>query len=92
MGQEGGQDKSLINLLRPLSLYKLQVEFEAARERAQEQEARYAVAVRLIADIAGISEERAAAALAAIEAQPMMPRESLMRRIAEAWLDGQRHA
>ncbi len=69
-------------------LMELQAEFEAAREVPQQQG--HAAAVRQIADLAGVSEEQAADTLSAIEAQPRVTREMLMRRIAEAWLEGQR--
>ncbi len=67
-------------------LTELQAEIEAARERPQQQG--HVTAVRQIADLAGVSEEQAADTLAAIEAQPSVTREMLMRRIAEAWLEG----
>jgi DNA-directed RNA polymerase specialized sigma subunit len=71
-------------------LMDLQAALEAAR--AISQEAGHAAAIGEIADIAGIPEEQAAETLAAIEAQPTVTREILMRRIAEAWLEGQRRA
>ena len=49
-----------------------------------------APAVRQIADLAGVDQEKAAEALPAIEAQRAVTRELLMRRIAEKWLEGQR--
>jgi len=61
-------------------------------ERAVSQEAGHATAIRQIADTAGVPESQAAETLAAIEAQPRATRELLMRRIAEAWLEGQRRA
>jgi len=63
-----------------------QTELEAARERPQEEG--YAAAIRQIADLAGVPAEQAAKTLAAIEAQPGVTRELLMRRIAEVWLGG----
>lgn len=69
-------------------LMKLQAEFATAR--ATPQEAGRAIAIREIAEIAGIDQKRAAETLAAIEAQPTAAQEKLMRRIAEAWLEGQR--
>jgi len=71
-------------------LTELQTEIQAARGRPQEES--HAAAVRQIADLAGVDRERAAEALAAIEAQPTVTRELMMRRIAEAWLEGQRKA
>lgn len=69
-------------------LMKLQAEFAAAR--ATSQEASRSIAIRDIAEIAGIDQKRAAETLAAIEAQPTVAQEKLMRRIAETWLEGQR--
>ncbi len=69
-------------------LMDLQASFEDAR--ATPQEISHAAAIRQIADIAEISAEQAAEALAKIEAEPTVTREILMRRIAEAWLEGQR--
>ncbi len=73
---------------------KLLMDLQAALEvgRAVSQEAGHAAAIRQIADIAEIPEEQAAEALAKIEAEPTVTREILMRRIAEAWLEGQRKA
>ena len=66
----------------------LTAEFEAAR--ATPQEVSHVAAVRQIAEIAGVETQKAAEVLATIEAQPTVTRELLMRRIAEAWLEGQR--
>ncbi len=71
-------------------LTELQAEFEAARERPREDGE--AAAVRQIAEIVGISEERAARVLASIEAEIATARQLVLRRIAEAWLEGQRKA
>ncbi len=71
-------------------LVELQAEVEAARERPQAEG--HAAAVRQIAEIAGVDPQTAAQTFAAMEAQPTMTRELLMRRIAEAWLEGQRRA
>jgi hypothetical protein len=49
-----------------------------------------AAAIRQIADLAEVPEEEAAKTLAAIEAQPNVTRELVMRRFAEAWLERQR--
>ena len=71
-------------------LTELRAEIDAARERPQEEG--HAAAIQHVADLAGVPEEEAAKSLAAIEAQPSVTRELLMRRIAEAWLEGQRKA
>ena len=71
-------------------LGELQAEIKTARERPQEES--HAAAVRHIADLAAVNQERVAEALAGIEAQPRVTRELLMRQIAEAWLEGQRRA
>ncbi len=68
-------------------LTELQAEIEAARDRPQEES--HAGAVRDIAEQLGISVAEAERALAALEAQPTVTRELLMRRIVEAWLEGQ---
>ncbi len=65
-------------------LTELQGEFEAAREQSPGEGE--AAAVRQIAEIVGISEERAAKALSAIEAGTPVTRQRLLRAIAEAWL------
>lgn len=67
-------------------LTELRAGFDAARERPQE-EGRTA-AIHHIAGLAGVPEDEAATALAALEGQPTMTRELLMRRLAEAWLEG----
>ena len=69
-------------------LTNLQAAVEA--ERAVPREAAHAAAIRQISDIAGVPEDQAAGTLATIEAQPRVTRELLMRRVAEAWLEGQR--
>jgi predicted ArsR family transcriptional regulator len=46
--------------------------------------------VRDIAERLGISATQVKRALAALEAQPTVTRELLIRRIADAWLEGQR--
>ncbi len=71
-------------------LTELQAEIEAAKERPQEEG--HAAAIRQIADLAGVDPEKAAEVLATMEAQPTVTRELLMRRLAEAWLEGQRKA
>jgi hypothetical protein len=65
-------------------------EFEGAQEKPQEES--HADAIQHIADLAGVPEEEAAKTLAAIEAQPSVTRELLMRRFVEAWLERQRNA
>jgi hypothetical protein len=67
-------------------LTELQAEFEAARERPQDEGE--AAAIRQIADLVGISEERAAKVLAAIDAGTTVARQRLLCGIAEAWLKG----
>jgi len=71
-------------------LGELEAEIRTARERSREEGR--AAAVRQIADLAAVNQERVAGALACIEAQPKVTRELLMRQIAEAWLEGQRRA
>ncbi len=69
-------------------LTELQAEIEAARDHPQEES--HAEAVRDIAEQLGIPLAEAERALAAVEAQPTVTRELVMRQIAEAWLEGQR--
>jgi len=69
-------------------LTELQAELAAARERSEE--GARAAAIQHIADLAVEPEEEAAKTLAAIEAQPRLTQELLMRRFVEAWLEGQR--
>ncbi len=71
-------------------LTELQAEIEAARNRPQEES--HAEAVRDMAERLGVPVAEAERTLAALEAQPTVTRELLMRRIAEAWLEGQRKA
>ncbi len=71
-------------------LAELQAEFTAARDRPREEA--QAAAIRQIADLAGVPEVEARSALEIIEAQPAVTREMLLRRLAEAWLEGQRKA
>ncbi len=71
-------------------LTELQAEIEAAKESPQEEG--HAAAIWQIADLAGVDPEKVAEVLATMEAQPTVTRELLMRRIAEAWLQGQRKA
>jgi len=71
------------NLLR-----ELETEMRAARGRPQAEG--HAAAILQIADLADVDREKAAEVLASIEAQPTVTRELLMRRIVEAWLEGQR--
>lgn len=71
-------------------LTELQAELAAARERSEEEAS--AAAIQHIADLAVVPEEEATKTLAAIEAQPRLTQELLMRRIAEAWLETQRKA
>ncbi len=68
-------------------LTELRAEFEAAR--GQPQDEAYAAAVRQIADLAGVDQQEAAETLAALESQPTVTRELILRRIGEAWLEEQ---
>jgi hypothetical protein len=69
-------------------LTELQGACEAARTMPQEEG--HARAVQDIAEQLGIPVEEAAQGLKALEAQPSVTRELLMREIAERWLEGQR--
>ncbi len=69
-------------------LEELHGEVEAARERTQEEG--HAEAVRDIAESLEIPLEQTERGLRALEAQPTVTRELLMREIVEAWLQGQR--
>ncbi len=71
-------------------LTKLQAEFEAARERPQEEA--HAKALKDVAERLMIPHKHVEAILTALEAQPATTRELLMRRIAGAWLEGHRVA
>jgi hypothetical protein len=71
-------------------LAELQAEIQAAKGRPQAEG--HAAAILQIADLAEVDRERAAEVLASIETKPRITRELLMRRIAEAWLQGQRRA
>ena len=68
-------------------LTELQAEIEAAMENPQEQA--HAIAVRQIAELAGVDLKGAADVLATTEAQPTVTRDFIVRRIAEAWLEGE---
>lgn len=70
-------------------LIDLQAEFDAARERPQDEG--YAAAVQHIADLAAVPEKEAVQTLGAIEARPKVTRDA-ERRFVEAWLEGQRTA
>ena len=69
-------------------LAELQAEIEAARETSQEEG--HAEAVQDIAARLDLPLEQAEKHLAAIDALPTVTRMLLLRRIAEAWLEGQR--
>jgi hypothetical protein len=71
-------------------LTELRAEFEASRAKPLEQS--HADAVQDIAIELHVPMEKVEAGLVALEAQPRTIREALMRRIAEAWLEGQRRA
>jgi hypothetical protein len=66
-------------------LGELQAEFEAARGRPQEEA--HGDAIRDIAEKLGVPEEEVERGLTAIEAQPTVTREVLVRRITEVWLE-----
>jgi hypothetical protein len=68
-------------------LTELQAEFAAAQERPQDEA--QSAAIQHLADLAGVAEEEARSVLEGIEAQPTVTRELLLRRFAEAWLEGQ---
>jgi hypothetical protein len=69
-------------------LVELQAAFEAAREKPQEEG--HAAAVQDIAQVMEVPLEETEGGLRALEALPTVTRELLMRRVAEAWLEGQR--
>jgi hypothetical protein len=69
-------------------LIELQGACEAARTMPQGEG--HARAVQDIAERLGIPVEEVEQGLKALEAQPAVTRELLMRRIAERWLEGQR--
>ncbi len=69
-------------------LTDLQAEIEAAKDLPQEDG--HARAVQDIGERLGIPVEEVEKGLSVLEGQPSMTREVLMRRIAEAWLEGQR--
>ncbi len=69
-------------------LTDLQADIEAAREKPQAEA--QAEAVQDIADRLAMSVEKVEAGLAALEAQPRVTRELVMRRFVEAWLEEQR--
>ncbi len=69
-------------------LAELREEFAAAREKPPE--VGMAQAIRTFAEIAGISHERAEEMLASVELLPVVTREMILQRVAEAWLEDQR--
>jgi len=71
-------------------LSELQAEFEASREKPPEQS--QTDAVQDISVELQMPVEKVEAGLAALESQPLVVRELVMRRIAEAWLASQRDA
>ncbi len=71
-------------------LAELHVGFGASREKTQDQS--HAEAVLDIAAELRMPIEKVEAGLAALEAQSRVNREVVMRRIALAWLEGQRKA
>ncbi len=71
-------------------LTELQGEFEAAKGMPQGEG--HVRSVRDIAERLGIPVDQVERGLGALEAQPGVTRELLMREIAERWLEGQRQA
>ena len=71
-------------------LTELQAEFEVARASSQDEG--HAAAIQHIADLAGVPETEARTTLEAIEAQPAVTQQLLMRRFVEPWLEGQQKA
>ena len=71
-------------------LTELQAEIDAARENPQEEG--HTTAVQDIAEALEIPLEQTERGLRTLEAQSTVVRESLLRRIAEAWLEGMRRA
>jgi hypothetical protein len=71
-------------------LVELQAVIESAREAPQE--ASEAAAIHQVAELVGISEEKAARALSAIETHTTRVRHRLLRGIAEAWLKDHQEA
>ncbi len=67
---------------------ELRGRIQVAREKPAE--VGMADAVRTIAEIAGVSRERAGELLASLETQPTVRREAFLRRVTEVWLEGQR--
>ena len=68
-------------------LAELRTEAERAREVPQEEG--HALAVQAIAEQLGLPVDQVDKLLGALEAQPTVPRELLMRRSVETWLRGQ---
>ncbi len=71
-------------------LSELQAEFESSRDKPPDQS--HSDALQDIAVELGMPVEKVEAGLAALEAQPRMIREAIMRRIAQKWLEAQRKA
>ncbi len=71
-------------------LTDLQAEIETARDKPQAEA--HAEAVQDIADRLAMPPEKVEAGLAALEVQPSVTRELLMRRFVETWLAEQRKA
>ena len=65
---------------------ELRIEMERARELPQEEG--HALAVQGIAKRLGLRVDQAEAMLAALEAQPTVTQELLLREFVEAWLAG----
>lgn len=69
-------------------LAELQAAFDAARDKPHEEG--HHEAVRAIVEILAMPVDQVEDGLRALETQPAAIRELLMRRITQAWLEGQR--
>jgi hypothetical protein len=79
-----GDKAELLEDFESWLLHRVAQAAEAAREVPQEEGE--AAAIRQVADLVGISEERAATVLSAIDAGTTVARQRLLRGIDEAWL------
>ena len=71
-------------------LAELRTELEQARDLSQEEG--HALAVQDVAERLGLPVNRVEEMLAALESEPAVTRELLLRRFVEAWLAGHRTA
>jgi hypothetical protein len=69
-------------------LTALQTELEAAQESSLEEA--HTDAVQYLANLMGVTEEKARSTIEAIDTQPTAVREFLLRRFVEAWIERQR--